>query len=128
MPVECELQPLREATTDQLKDLGIAVKAWVDRELCNEGVLCSIDRDGLLSLLLGEPPNPLASQVAKHHPGVDLGRIRQDLGPLASDRSLRFSVKDGPHCPRDRVIESLRQAIPAELVEDIFVDDVSWAE
>jgi len=82
----------------------MAVKAWVDRELCNEGILYSIDQDGLLSLLLGEPPNPLGSEVAKNHPGVSLERIR------------------------DKVIESLRQAIPAELVEDIFVNDVSWTE
>src|SRR6266516_2769776 len=80
MPVLCVLHLLRDATTDQLKELGIAVKEWVGRELRDEGILYSIDQDGLLSLLLGEPPNPLGSQVAKHHKGVDLVRIRQDLG------------------------------------------------
>jgi hypothetical protein len=93
-----------------------------------KGILYSIDPKGLVSLLSGEPPNPLALEVAAHHKDVPLERIRQDLGLLASDRSVRFTVKDGPHCSRDKVIESLREAIPAELVEDIFIDDVSWIE
>ncbi len=128
MPIQCELIPRHDATTDELKSLGTAMKEWASRELGNEGVLFSIDPADLSSLLCGEPPNPLALDVAKHHKDVPLERIRQDLGPLASNRSLRFTVKDEPDCTRDKVIESLRQAIPAELVEDILIDDVSWTE
>lgn len=128
MPLQCELRIRHDSTPDELKSLGMALKEWASRELGIEGVLFSIDPNGLTSLLGGEPPNPLALQVATHHEGVSLERIRQDLGPLASERSLRFTVKDEPHCTRDRVIESLRQAIPAELVEDILMDDVSWTE
>jgi hypothetical protein len=128
MPIPCELRPNHDATTDQLKALGIALREWARREFGTEGVLYSIDQDALLSLLLGELPNPLAAQVAKHHKDVPLGRILQDLGPLASDRSLRFTIKDGPYCTRERVIESLRQAVSPELVEDILIGDVSWME
>jgi dihydrofolate reductase len=128
MPVQCELRPLSAATTDQLKALGAAVKEWFDREQHNEGVLYSYDPDDLNSLLLGEPPSPLGSRVAGNHPGVDLERIREDLGSLFSDRSLRFAVKDEPDCTRDKVIESLRQAIPPELVEDIVIGGASWTE
>jgi hypothetical protein len=31
-------------------------------------------------------------------------------------------------CTRAQVIESLRQAIPADLVDDIFIDNVRWSE
>jgi hypothetical protein len=128
MPLLCELRPRHDVTPDELKRLGTALQEWGSRESGNEGVLFSIDPNHLDSLLAGEPPNPLAVQVATHHEEVPLERIRQDLGPLASDRSVRFAVKDEPHCTRARVIESLRQAIPPELVEDILIDEVSWTE
>ena len=128
MPVVCELWPCQDATPEQLKELGEALKDWARREMGNEGVLCSIDPEGLASLLSGEPPNPLALQVKKNNEGVSWEKIRQDLGSLASDRSLRFTVKDGPGWPRAKVIENLRQAIPAELVEDIFIDGETWSE
>ena len=128
MPVACELLPLREATTDQLKTLGTAIREWVHREQCPGGVLESIDQDGLLSLLQGEPPIPLGAQVAGHHKGVDPKKIQEDLGPLFAHRSLRFTVKDEPDCTRDQVFESLRQASPADLVEDILIGDVSWTD
>ena len=38
---------------------------------------------------------------------------------------LEEPVKDEP---RDKAIESLRQAIPAERVEDLFIDGASWTE
>ena len=124
MPIVCELRPLRGATTDQLKRLGIAVKAWADREL-GKGILVSIDPESLASLLMGEPPKPLGLRVKQHHEDASWERIREDLGAALSERSLRFTVKDEP---RGAIIESLRQAIPAELVEDILIDDASWTE
>jgi hypothetical protein len=123
----CELRPHHDTTPEQLKRLGTALQVWAQREL-GKGILYSIEPKGLQSLLGGEPPNPLALQAKAHHEDVPLERIRQDLGPLASDRSLRFTVHDEPHCTRDMVAQSLRQAIPAELVEDILIDDVSWTE
>jgi hypothetical protein len=128
MPVVCELRPCQDATPEQFKELGEALKAWASRELGNGGVLCSIDPEGLASLLSGEPPNPLALQLKKHNEEVSLEKIRQDLGSLASDRSLCFTVKDEPRWPRAMVIENVRQAIPAELVEDILIDGESWTE
>jgi hypothetical protein len=125
MPVVCELQPRQDATPEQLKMLGIALGGFARRELGKEGVLFSINLEELASLLSGEPPNPLGLRVKQHNEGVSWEQIRQDLGPVASDRSLRFSFKDEP---RAKIIESLRQAIPAELVEDILIDDVSWTE
>jgi hypothetical protein len=127
MLILCELHPRRDATPEQLKKLGAALGEWARREL-GKGILYSIDSKGLVSLLSGEPTNPLALEAAAHHKDVPLERIRQDLGPLASDRSVRFTVKDEPHCSCDEVIESLREAIPSELVEDIFIGDVSWTE
>ncbi|SRR6266540_443791 len=128
MPVVCELQPRQDATPEQLKMLGKALEGWAHRERGNEGVLCWIDQEGLDSLLSGEPPNPLGLRAKQHNEGVSWEQIRQGLGPVASDRSLRFTVKDDPHCTRDMVNESLRQVIPAELVEDILIDDISWTE
>ena len=125
MPVMCELRPRHDATPEHLKALGKALEEWVRRELSDEGILFSIDPSGLASLLLGEPPNPLGVQVMQHNEGVSWEQIRRDLGPVVNDRSLRFTIKDEP---RAKVIESLRQAIPADLVEDILVDDVSWTE
>jgi hypothetical protein len=104
------------------------MRDWVARERPPEGVLVSIELDGLDSLLQGEPPNPLGAKVAGLNKGADLKEIRQNLGPLAAYRSLRFTVKDEPDCTRARVIESLRQAIPADLVEDILIGYVSWTE
>jgi hypothetical protein len=98
------------------------------RELVREGVLYSIDAEALASLLRGEPPNPLGLRVKQHNEGATWEQIRRDLGPAASDRSLRFTVKDEPGWPRAKLIESLRQAIPAELVEDILIEDVSWTK
>ncbi len=124
MPIACELQPLRSATTDQLKRLGMSLKAWADREL-GKGVLVSIDPEALASLLRGEPPNPLGLRVKEHNEDASWEQIREDLGAALSERSLRFTVKDEP---RGTIIESLRKAVPAELVEDILIDDASWTE
>jgi len=127
MPVICELRPRVDANPDELKRLEAALKAFADREL-GKGILCAIDGNGLASLLGGEPPNPMGTQVAEHNKDVDWARIRQDLGPIVSDRSLRFSVKDEPAYARAQIVETLRQAIPADLVEDFLIDGVSWNE
>jgi hypothetical protein len=128
MPIPCILKPRADATADELKQLGTVFAHWSSRELTNEGVLYSIDQKGLDSLLAGELPDPLALQAWSHHEGIPPERIRQDLGPLASERSVRFNVKDEPHCTRGMAVQSLRQAIPADLVEDIFIGDASWTE
>jgi hypothetical protein len=128
MPVVCEIRPRRDATPELFKQLGASLLEWIRRESGDEGILIGFDRALLDNLLSGEPPTPLALQAASHHPDIPLDRIRQDLGALTSDRSLRFTVKDSPDCPRNRVIESLRQVIPADLVEDILIDDVNWTE
>jgi hypothetical protein len=127
MPVPCELVPRHDVTPEQMKELGAALREWCRREF-GDGVLYSIDQKALASLLGGEPPDPLALQAKSHHPDVPLGRIREDMGALAGFRSVRFAVKDEPQCTRAQVIESLRQAIPADLVDDIFIDNVSWSE
>jgi hypothetical protein len=128
MPVNCELHPRQDATPEQLKELGKALEDWTRRELSGEGVLYSMDPEGLASLLRGEPPNPLGVQVMQHKQGVSWEKILQDLGPSVSDRSLRFSVKDVTSWPRASIIENLRQAISVDLVEDILIDGVSWME
>jgi hypothetical protein len=128
MPVMCELHPRRDATPEQLKELGKAIEDWARRELGGEGILCSIDAAGLASLLGGEPPNPLGVQGMQHNRGINWEKIQQDLGSLVSDRSLRFTLRDEAGWPRSAVIENLRQAIPAELVEDILINNVSWTE
>jgi hypothetical protein len=128
MPVACELQPRHDATPEQFKQLGGALENWARHELGGEGVLYSIDPEALASLLRGEPPDPLGLRVKQHNEGASWEKIRQDLGPLASDRSVHFTVKDEPDCTREMVIESLRRAIPADLVEDILIDGMSWEE
>lgn len=128
MPVVCELKVRQDLTPEQLKELGKALEAWATRERSNAGLLCWIDQEGLDSLLSGEPPTPLGLRVKQLNEGVSWEKIRQDLGSVVSDRSLRFTVNDEPGCPRGQVIESLREAIPAELVEDVLINDVSWTE
>ncbi len=128
MPVVCELNPRQDLTPEQHKQLGKALEEWASRERRNVGLLCMIDQAGLDSLLSGEPPNPLGLRAKQLNEGVSWEKIRQDLGPVASDRSLRFSVKDEPGYSREKVIESLREAIPTELVDDILIDEVSWTE
>jgi hypothetical protein len=127
MFVNCELLPRRDATAEELKALGTAVREWARREL-KGGVLHSIDPTGLAALLAGELPPPLALQAAEHTPGADLKSVAEALGAAASIRSLRFTVKDDPHGTRQRVVESLRQDIPAGLVHDVLIDDVSCNE
>ena len=61
----------------------------------------------MANLLSGEPPNPLGLQASKLNEGVSWEKIRQDLGSLASDRSLRFTVNNGPRWPRGVIIENL---------------------
>src|SRR4051812_43877465 len=100
MPILCELKPRHDVTPDDLKALGTALHAWCQREL-GGGLLVSIDGEGLANLLKGEPPSPLAVQIQQHNPGASWEEIKQNLGPLAGDRSVRFSAKDAPHCTRE---------------------------
>lgn len=46
---------------------------------------------------------------------------------LARGQTVSFCVQGHPERDRSRLIESLRETIPPELVEDILVDDLSWS-
>jgi hypothetical protein len=129
--IPCEVVPRRDATSDELKDLGIALAHWSKEELQPGGLLRSIDNIVLAELLGGDDPSEVVfaivyaeddddrltiTRLPAHH--SDPAQAAQQLIVACSFRGTAFS--------RGRAIASLRDAIPAGLVEDVVLDGRSW--
>lgn len=129
--VPCEVVPRRGATSDELKALGLALADWSEGELRAGGLLCSIDNIVLAELLGGDDPSDFVFAVLYGDDGADPLTITR-LPPAHSDpaeaaqRLIVFCSFRRPDYSRSRAIESLRDAVPAGLVEDVLIDGRSW--
>ncbi len=142
MPIECEVIPRARASADDLKALGTALLRWYVRERDRDGVAHSLDTEALVDLLNGRLPParlkraPSSSPVPREvvpspvHLGgyemrlPDVRRLQAALAavaePVAILRVRRWNYE------RRRVLASLRDYIPAELVQDVRVEGKSW--
>ncbi len=104
MSVNCEVTVPWDATPEQLTALGGALWRWCARGTGDAGISACLDNQPLADLIAGTFPRS--------------GR--------AERRGLHFGLRDNASQSRRATIESLRRGIPAQAVEDIAVDGVSW--
>jgi hypothetical protein len=132
--VLCEVVPRRDATSDGLKLLGLALAHWSEGQLQPGGLLRSIDNIVLAELLGGDDPSDVVFAVVYGEGDDDDGltivrRGTQHADPALAAQQLTVACTfRGPDFDRRRAIASLRDAVPADLVEDIVIDGRSWAE
>jgi hypothetical protein len=143
MAIECEVVPRPGATPAELKALGSALLRWYVRECRGDGIAHSVDTEALIELLNGRPPAPRVPRAAPAcvPPGVrepaepgwlngyelrvpSLDRLRDAIAGARRPAAL-LRVRDGK-CDRCRAVASLRQHLPASLIDDVFVDGRSW--
>jgi hypothetical protein len=131
----CVVKPRANATAEQLKDLGTALAAWSDREAGEGGLLKFIDHLALIDLMgagepqdvvaeiLGWPSSPTLPEGAATLPGA---APLPALTAAPEELFVFFVLHGGPAFSRRRAVESLRAALPADLVEDVLIDRRSW--
>jgi hypothetical protein len=129
--VPCEVVPRRGATSDELKALGLALAVWSESELREGGLLRCIDNIVLAELLGGDDPSELVFAVLHGDTNDDTVTITRltspHSDPAAAAQQLIVSCSfRGPGYSRSRAVESLRDAVPAALVEDVLIDGRSW--
>jgi hypothetical protein len=129
--VPCEVVPRRDATSDDLKMLGLALADWSAAELRPGGLLRSIDNIVLAELLGGDDPSQIVFAVLRGEDDADtvtiLRRTPPHMNPARAARELVVACAFcGPDYNRHRAVESLRDAVPAGLVEDVLIDGRSW--
>jgi len=130
---ECEVIPRRAAAPDELKRLAGALGRWIA-----ENAVPSITTAyALADLRAGELPQPLSVALELYlddsltrrglAPPTGVERVERHqqilerLGQMAMSRAVFLRIPDAQQAGA-----SLRAAIPAELVEDIFVNHRSW--
>jgi hypothetical protein len=106
--VYCHVILKPSATPGQLARLGAALWQWCMHAVGRADLYQYLDNQGLADLLAGQLPAA--------DPAV---RWRERWG-------VRFGVGDSAFRDRQALIESLRREIPAEGVEDVRADGVSW--
>jgi hypothetical protein len=130
--VPAEILPRRDATSDELKALGELLADWSEGELAPEGLLRFIDNIVLIELVGGDDPGELIFAVFYSADDDDDGltvtrRATPHSDPAAAARLLVVACRfRGAGYSRRRAVESLRDAIPAALVEDVLIDGRSW--
>ena len=123
--------PRRGATSDELKALGLALTDWSEAELRPGGLLRAIDNVVLTELLGGDDPSEVVFAVLRGEDNGDFVTITQRTPPHsdpaeAAGRLIVACLFRGSAYDRPRAVESLRDAIPAALVEDVLIDGRSW--
>src|SRR5262249_36776036 len=132
-PVPCWVIPRRDGNRPQRQALGDALGRWSNRESGPTGLLHHMDNLALLDLLAEESPQALVLQMLGKATEADPWgeKVKTPQGAdsdVPEERTIFFAVRGGPSFDRCRVIASLRQDIPAELVEDILIDGQSWQD
>jgi hypothetical protein len=143
MPIDCEVIPRPGATPADLKALGSALLRWYVRECRRDGIAHSVDTEALIEMLNGRPPaarvprpaligvpcaldddsGPPRNGYERRAPaGVE--RLRQALA-LARRPAALLRVR-ATRYDRARTAVSLREHLPAELVQDVHIDGRSW--
>ncbi|HKI30979.1 MAG TPA: hypothetical protein VKA46_03880 [Gemmataceae bacterium] len=126
-----EIVPRPDATSDDLKVLGLALSDWSKVELRPGGLLRSIDNIVLTELLGGDDPAAVVFAVIYGEDDGDcltiLRRTPPHSDPADAARQLVVACSfRGSVYSRRRAVESLRDAVPAGLVEDVLIDGRSW--
>ena len=128
--VACEVIPRTEASSDDLRALAVALSAWSEGELRADGLLLTIDNLVLVELLGGDDPSEVVFAVLYGQDDGDcltITRRTPHHAPAVAAQNLVVSCAfRGPTYSRQRVLQSLHEAIPAYLVEDIILDGRSW--
>jgi hypothetical protein len=129
--VAAEVVPRHDATSDDLKALGRALADWSEGELVPGGLLRFIDNIVLTELLGGDDPSELVFAVVFGEDDGDVLTITRrappHADPAAAARLLVVACSfRGAGYSRRRAVESLRDAVPAALVEDVIIDGRSW--
>jgi hypothetical protein len=108
MPINCHVILQPAATPEQLTALGTALWHWCRRAAEDTGTHHYLDNQALAHLIAGRPPESSQPQ------------------PRAERWCAHFWVRDESSRDRQATIDTLRKDIPAEGVEDIVVDGISW--
>jgi hypothetical protein len=151
-PLDCAVIPRQDATSDELKELGLALGAWW-RAVCAtpNSPAAQLDEDALHDLLAGELPQPFGLRLLGWLREPDARRrlaLRGRLTPHDVTEALRHARNVNPavagripraelravfiglshHTESDvrRLVASLRAGLPADLVADILIDGQSW--
>ncbi len=129
--VRGEVLPRQDATSDELKGLGLALADWSAKELRPGGLLRSIDNIVLTELLGGDDPSQVVFAVVHAEDDSDfvtiLRRTPPHSDPAEAARQLIIACAfRGAGYDRHRAVESLRDAVPAGLVDDVLIDGRSW--
>jgi hypothetical protein len=133
--LECEIIPRQDGTSADLKALGQALDKWVE----GHAVPSVTTVYALEDLRAGELPRPLLTAFEgyldahreRHQQPALTGAERVDrhrqllhkLGELAHRRTVFVRVQDA-----ESALRSLRESLPAGLVEDVLIDGHSWEE
>jgi hypothetical protein len=127
----CEILPRREATSDGLKLLSLALAHWSERELRPGGLLAWIDNIVLTELLSGDDLSEVVFAVVYAEAYDDcLTILRRDLrhsDPAeAAQRLVVACTFHGSGYSRTSAVASLRDGVSVELVEDVLLDGRGW--
>ena len=107
--IRCTVIPRPDATPRQLQALGAALHRWYRQEYREHGMALYTNEEATRALLDGLwPPPDSPKRKTAHRATVPL------------------EVRGGRSYNREATIASLRKAIPAGLVEDVFIDGRSW--
>jgi hypothetical protein len=130
--VPAQILPRRAASSDDLKALGFALADWSEAELRPGGLLRFIDNIVLTELVGGDDPSEVVFAVLYAADDDEDGLTITRLMPPHSDpaAAAQLLVVACSFCgtvySRRRAVESLRDAVPAALIEDVLIDGRSW--
>jgi hypothetical protein len=124
--VPCRIVPRSTLSSADLQRLGQALDDWSLRELPEGGLLRSIDAIAVFDLIAGDLMQEALLGI------VHGGSLVPDSPPTAcSERPEElyvFCAFRGEEYNRVRTVASLRSGIPADLVQDVLLDERSWDE
>jgi hypothetical protein len=129
--IPAEIVPRREATSDDLKLLGLALATWSEEELRPGGVLRFIDNIVLTELIGGDDPSEVVFSIFYGETDEECLTIVRRTPPHAdpAEAARRLIVAcsfHGSGYDRQRTVESLRGRLPANLIEDVLIEGRSW--
>jgi hypothetical protein len=108
MTTDCDIILQWGATPEQLAALGSALWRWRGRRAKDTAIYQYLDNQALSDLIAGKLP------------------MSRQTPPQSDQVRAHFRFRDESSHDREETIRSLRLEIPAEGVEDIVVDGVSW--
>jgi hypothetical protein len=132
LPIACRVFPRAGGTRQERQTLGTALYRWSQRAL-RGGTLEYVDNLALLGLLGGESPEPLFYSLLGVSAPSTARQGEPEARPAAEDveaedGEIFFTARGGKAYSRQRLIDSLRQDIPENLVEDVLIDGRSWKD